>query len=63
MDDAIREAQKGALLPPPSAEAAYWLGQAYQTKGDMQAAKDAYSRALEINPEYFQARDAMTALP
>lgn len=63
LDDAIREAQKGALLPPPTPEAAYWLGQAYQTKGDMQAAKDAYARALEINPEYFQARDAMAALP
>ncbi len=63
LDDAIREAQKGALLPPPSPEAAYWLGQAYQSKGDMQAAKDAYSRALEIDPEYFQARDAMSALP
>ncbi len=63
LDDAIREAQKGALLPPANAEAAYWLGQAYQVKGDNQAAKDAYARALEINPEYFQARDAMNALP
>ncbi len=63
LDDAIREAQKGALLPPANAEAAYWLGQAYQVKGDNQAAKDAYTRALEINPEYFQARDAMNALP
>ena len=63
LDDAIREAQKGALLPPANAEAAYWLGQAYQVKGDTQAAKDAYTRALEINPEYFQARDAMSALP
>ena len=63
--DAVTEAQKGALLPPVTAEGFYWLGQAYEARGeagDAARAADAYGRALEIDPEYGPARDAQSAL-
>ena len=63
--DAVTEAQKGALLPPVTAEGFYWLGQAYEARGeagDAAKAADAYGRALEIDPEYGPARDAQSAL-
>ncbi|MEZ4606804.1 MAG: tetratricopeptide repeat protein [Deinococcales bacterium] len=62
-DDAIREAQKGALLPPNNAEALYWLGYAYQVKGDLQAAKEAFGRALELDQEFTPAVDALRSIP
>jgi superkiller protein 3 len=66
IDEALRRAQQGALLPPESAEAHYWLGQVYQARGadgDVQAARDAYARALELRPGYGDARRALDALP
>ena len=63
--DAVTEAQKGALLPPVTAEGFYWLGQAYEARGeagDAAKAADAYGRALEIDPEYGPARDAQSSL-
>jgi superkiller protein 3 len=66
IDEALRRAQQGALLPPESAEAHYWLGQVYQARGadgDVQAARDAYGRALELRPGYGDARRALDALP
>ena len=64
--DAVTEAQKGALLPPVTAEGFYWLGQAYEARGEAGDAAEAalaYRRALEIDPEYAPARDAQSALP
>lgn len=55
VDDAVFVAQQGALLPPESADAYYWLGQAYSQRGgasDAQNARQAYERALELDPDY-----------
>lgn len=66
VDEAIRRAQHGALLSePPSADAYYWLGQAYQRRGsqdDLQRAADAYERALEIDPAYSAAQEALNTI-
>lgn len=65
-DDAIRRAQQGALLPPETAEAQYYLGQAYVARGsegDVTAARRAFERALEIDPNYQPAQEAIANLP
>lgn len=65
VDDAIRRAEHGALLPPESAEAFYWLGRAYQQRGgdgDATSAREAYERALEIDSSYIDAREALNQL-
>jgi len=66
IDEAVKRAQQGALLPPESADAYYWLGQAYQARGgtgDLTNAKQAYQRALQIDPTYQKAKDALNAMP
>ncbi len=65
LDRAVTEATKGALLPPANAEAYYWLGQAYEIRGgadDLAKARDAYERALEIDPDFASAREALGQL-
>ncbi len=69
LDGAVTQATKGALLPPANAEAYYWLGQAYAARGDTASdgtpdsskAEDAYRRALELDPLYKPAQDALDA--
>lgn len=64
-DEAVHRAQQGALLPPHTAEAYYYLGQAYQVRGedgDVEAARQAYERALELDPEFGNAQEALGAL-
>ncbi len=59
VDEAVKYAQYGALLPPPSADAYYWLGKAYQRRGasgDADNAKGSFERALELDPNYADAR-------
>ncbi len=66
IEDAVRRAQQGALLPPERAEAHYVLGQAYEARGadgDVEAARSAYQKALELQPGYPDARRALDALP
>lgn len=66
VEDAVRRAQQGALLPPERAEAHYVLGQAYEARGadgDVEAARTAYQKALELRPNYGDARQALDALP
>jgi tetratricopeptide (TPR) repeat protein len=65
-DDAVKRAQQGALLPPVTAEALFHLGDAYQKRngtGDIQRAREAYQSALEVNPNYTEAQQALAALP
>ena len=65
-DDAVRRAQQGALLPPLSADAFYYLGQAYESRGndgDLESAKTAYNRALEINPNHEETKEALSRIP
>jgi len=65
IDDALRRAQQGALLPPESAEAHFHLGRAYVARnaaGDDEAARRAFERALELDPAFGEARSALDAL-
>ena len=65
-DDAVLRAQQGALLPPNSAEAYYYLGQAFEARGgptDTTSAREAYQTALELEPGYQLAQDALNRLP
>lgn len=62
IDDAVFVAQQGALLPPESAEAHYWLGRAYANRGgagDDTNARQAWQRALELDASYAPAREAL----
>jgi tetratricopeptide (TPR) repeat protein len=65
LEEAVRRAQQGALLPPESAEAHYHLGRTYaarRAEGDLAAARRAFERALELDAGYGPAREALTAL-
>jgi len=48
LDDALKLAQQGVLLPPVNAEAFYYLGQIYEKRNNLEKAKQAYKRALEL---------------
>ncbi len=63
LDDAVREAQKGALLLADDPVGFFWLGQVYQIKGEVNAARDAYTQALELEPNYTLASEALNELP
>ena len=65
LDDAVRRAQQGALLPPESAEAHYHLGRAYEARRgatDIDNARRAFERALELDPGFGPARTALNDL-
>lgn len=65
-DEAVQRAQQGALLPPVTAEAFYYLGQAYENRnasGDLQRAKEAYQSSLELDAAYQPALEALARLP
>lgn len=65
VDEAVRRAQQGALLPPESAEAHYYLGTAYVARNgasDTDAARRAFERALELDPGFAEARTALDGL-
>lgn len=69
LDSAVTQATKGALIRPANAEAYYWLGQTYEARNgttsdgtsDSDKAEDAYRRALELDPLYVPAQDALDA--
>lgn len=63
--DAVRYAQQGALLLPHTPEAYYHLGQIYLARngsGDAAAARDAFEYALELDPGYAEASQALNSL-
>lgn len=68
VDEAVTRAIHGALLSediPSSADAYYWLGQAYQRRsatGDTDRAREAYRRALELDPSYIEAQQALSSM-
>ena len=64
-DEAVIRAQQGALLPPTTAEALYYLGQAYEARGrasDKDDAIAAYESALELAPDFAPAKTALERL-
>lgn len=64
-DEAVIRAQQGALLPPTTAEALYYLGQAYEARGrtsDTNDAIEAYQSALELAPDFTAAQTALERL-
>jgi tetratricopeptide (TPR) repeat protein len=65
-DDAVKRAQQGALLPPVTPDALFYLGQAYEKRngtGDIQRAREAYQSALEVDPKYPGVQEALSRLP
>jgi tetratricopeptide (TPR) repeat protein len=65
-DDAVKRAQQGALLPPVSPDALFYLGEAYEKRngtGDIQRAREAYESALEVDPNFPGAQEALSRLP
>lgn len=74
-DSAVTQATLGAILPPTNAEGYYWLGQAYEARGgedtdaagnvtaDTDKARDAYEQALDIDPSFGPAQEALDAAP
>jgi Tetratricopeptide repeat len=47
---------------PDSASAQFGLGRAYKAAGDLEHAKDAFVRALQIDPNFKKATDGLNAL-
>ncbi len=63
-DEAVRRAVGGASLYPETADARYWLGAAYCARGelgDTDLAMEAFNSALELDPAYQPAIDAVAA--
>jgi len=61
LDGAIEDFE-AAVAKRPFAEAYFNLGTAYQKKGDVEKAKAAYKKALELEPGHPEAAKALAAL-
>lgn len=61
LDGAIEDLEF-ACKKEPFPEAYYHLGIAYKKKGEMGKAKEAFKKALELNPEYKAAAQALTEI-
>lgn len=61
LDGAIEDFE-AAIAKRPFAEAYFRLGTALQKKGETQKAKDAYKKALELEPGHAEAAKALAAL-
>ncbi len=62
LQGAIDNFNKAIELNPNYVQAIYNLGIQYQVKGDNEAAKAQYHRALEIEPGYMPALDALNSM-
>ncbi|HLV89288.1 MAG TPA: tetratricopeptide repeat protein [Candidatus Sulfotelmatobacter sp.] len=61
IDAALSDLSNAARIGP-MAQADFWLGRAFETKGDPQAAAAAYSAALQLAPEMTEAQQRLSAL-
>jgi len=61
LDGAIEDFE-AAVLRKPFAEGYFRLGTALQKKGDIQKAKDAYKKALELEPGHSEAAKALAEI-
>lgn len=61
LDGAIEDFE-AAVAKRPFAEAYFRLGTALEKKGDVEKAKAAYKKALELKPDYSEAAKALAAL-
>lgn len=64
-DEAVSLATQGAFLKPSSADAEYYLGEAYRVRGaagDTDRARNAYEKALEFDASFAPAQTALDAL-
>jgi hypothetical protein len=59
---AVRLLEQDAADYPEAASGAFGLARAYAKAGDRNAARRAYERALELDPEHRRARQALAAL-
>ena len=61
VEDAVRQFREALETDPTLAEPYYWLGLAYETSGDPDAATQAFSRYLSSDPDGVH-RDRMHAI-
>ncbi len=61
--DAIEALGRAALFHPNDSEAHFNLGQALQSAGKIEAARQAYVRALNVNPASSEVRRVLLSLP
>jgi len=61
-DEALRVFRMNAEAFPKSANAQDSLGEALEIAGDKTAAREAYERALKLDPQFSHARDALGKL-
>ncbi len=57
--EAARHCRRAANLDPLNADAQFWLGRAEMRMGHPKLARNAFARALEINPNYPNAREEL----
>ncbi len=60
LDGAVKDFE--AALTKPTPEGHFYLGEAYKKKGLNDKAKEAYQKALALNPDYSQAKKALEEL-
>ena len=61
-DQALEEFKKAIQDDPGDAEAYYNLGVVYETKNMKKEAKEAFSKALELNPKHKLAEQHLSKL-
>lgn len=60
--DAVKVLEKAVTLQNNFDEGYYWLGQCFEKLNNNEAASESYRRALLYDPNYIEAKDALTKL-
>jgi tetratricopeptide (TPR) repeat protein len=55
VDEAVAELEAAISNDPTNATLYYYLGYLYDSQDDVQGAEDSYLKAVELNPDYFDA--------